>query len=103
MYLRKIPESIQNATSFDVIQVKNFKIFMERASLVMILCLRQWHIFQKWDLFQRSKGRGHEKFPGGKPVDLHLCLLHSHLVSAPQDQFLSDGHDICLLSDLLQY
>ena len=66
IYSRKLPESIQNAISFDIIQVKNFKTFMERPSLVVILCLRQWHIFQKWGIFQRSKGRGHEKFSRGQ-------------------------------------
>ena len=35
IYSRKLPESIQNAMSFDVIQVKNFKIFMERSLLVI--------------------------------------------------------------------
>ena len=43
IYSRKLPESIKNAISFDVIEVKNFKIFMERPSLVVILCFRQWH------------------------------------------------------------
>ena len=32
MYSRKLPESIKNAISFDVIQLKNFKIFLERLS-----------------------------------------------------------------------
>ena len=41
-------EEATNAISFDVIQFKNFKIFMEKPSLVMILCFRQWHVFQKW-------------------------------------------------------
>ena len=41
IYSRKLSESIKNAV-FDVVQVKNFKIFMERLSLVvMILCFRQ--------------------------------------------------------------
>ena len=65
MYSRKPPGSIQNATSFDVIIVKNFKIFVERPSLVVIICLRKWHIFQKWGVFQGSKGRGHEQFSRG--------------------------------------
>ena len=38
---KKLPESIKNAISFDVIQVTKFKIFMERLSLVVILCFRQ--------------------------------------------------------------
>ena len=33
--------------TFDVMQVENFKIFVERPSLVVILCFRRWHIFQK--------------------------------------------------------
>ena len=40
-YSRKLPESIKNAISFDVIQVKEFKIFIERLSLVVIFCFRQ--------------------------------------------------------------
>ena len=51
------------------IQVKNLKIFMERLSLVVILCFRQWHIFQKWGEIQRSKGRGHEQFFRGQAPD----------------------------------
>ena len=66
IYSRKLPESIQNAISFDVIQFKNFKLFMENPSLVVILCFRQWHVFQKWGVFQRYKGRGHEKFSRGQ-------------------------------------
>ena len=69
IYSRKLPESIKNAISLDVIQVKNLKIFMERLSLVVILCFRQWHIFQKWGEIQRSKGRGHEKFFRGQAPD----------------------------------
>ena len=85
MYWRKLTESIKNSISFDVIQVENFKIFRERLLLVVILCFRQWHIFQKWGVFQRSKGRGHEKFSrgGGKPPDPHFCSLRSHFLSAP--------------------
>ena len=32
IYSRKLPESITNAISFDVIQVKKFKVFMKRLS-----------------------------------------------------------------------
>ena len=41
IYSRKLSESIKNAISFDVIQVKEFKIFIERLSLVVIFCFRQ--------------------------------------------------------------
>ena len=41
MYSWKLPESIKNAISFDVIQVKKIKIFMGRLSFVVILCFRQ--------------------------------------------------------------
>ena len=41
IYSWKLPDSIKNAISVDVIQVKSFKIFMERLSLVVILCFRQ--------------------------------------------------------------
>ena len=47
IYSRKLPESIKNAISFDVIQVQDFTILMERLSLVVILCFGQWHIFKK--------------------------------------------------------
>ena len=63
IYWRKLPESIKNPMSFDVIQVEIFKIFREGLLLIVILCFRKWHIFQKWGVFQRSKGRCHEKFP----------------------------------------
>ena len=33
IYSRKLPESIKNMISFDVIQFKNFKAFLERLSL----------------------------------------------------------------------
>ena len=66
MCWRNLPESIKNAISFDVIQVENLKIFRERLLLVVILCFRQWHIFQKWGVFQQFKGRGHEKFSRGQ-------------------------------------
>ena len=39
--------------------------------------------FPKMGVFQRSKGRGHEKFTGGKPPNPHFFSLRSHLVSAP--------------------
>ena len=94
VHSRKLPESIQNAMSFDVIQVKNFKIFMERPSLVVVLCLCQWHIFQKLGISQQSRGCGHEKFPGGKPTDPHFRSLRSYLVSAPQYLFRSNGPDL---------
>ena len=67
IYSRKLPESIKNAIPFDVIQVKNFKIFRERLLLVVILCFRQWHIFQKWGVLQRPKGVVMKNFPRGNP------------------------------------
>ena len=56
IYSRKLPESIKNAISLDVMQVKNFKVFMEKLSFVVI-CFRQKDIFQRRGVFQRSKGR----------------------------------------------
>ena len=47
IYSRKLPESIQNATLLIIMQVENFKIFVQRPSLVEILFFCQWHIFQK--------------------------------------------------------
>ena len=32
----------------------------------MMLCFCQWQILQKWGVFQRSKGLGHEKFSRGQ-------------------------------------
>ena len=92
IYSRKLPESIQNAISFDIIQVKNFKTFMERPSLVVILCLRQWHIFQKWGVFQRSKGRGHEKFSRGQAPGPPLWLASlAPRLSPPNINFVPTG------------
>ena len=79
-YSRKLPESIQ---TFDVMQVENCKIFVERPSSIVILCFRQWHIFQKWGVFQRSKGHGYEKFSQGPAPRSTYCSLRSHLISAP--------------------
>ena len=95
IYSRKLPESIQNAISFDIIQVKNFKTFMERPSLVVILCLRQWHIFQKWGVFQRSKGRGHEKFSRGQAPGppFWLASLALRLSPPPNINFVPTGLD----------
>ena len=89
----KLPESIQNAISFDVIQVNNCNIFIARPSLVVILCLRQWQIFQKWGVFQRSKGRGHEKFSRGqapRPPSL-LASLATMFQPPPNLNFLPTG------------
>ena len=92
IYSRKLPESIQNAISFDIIQVKNFKTFMERPSLVVILCLRQWHIFQKWGVFQRSKGRGHEKFSRGQAPGPPFWLASlAPRLSPPNINFVPTG------------
>ena len=88
----KLPESIQNAISFDVIQVNNFNIFIERPSLVVILCLRQWQIFQKWGVFQRSKGRGHEKFSRGQaPGPPSFLASLATLFQPPNLNFLPTG------------
>ena len=93
IYWKKLPESIQNAISFDVIQVKNFKIFMERPSLVVILCLFQRHFFQKWGVFQRSKGRGHEKFSRGQAAGppFLLASLAPRFSPPPNINFVPTG------------
>ena len=88
IYSRKLPESIKNGISLDVIQEKNFKIVMEIPSLVVILCFHQWHIFQKWGVFQRSKGRDHEKFSRGQAPGRSFLLASLEL---PQYEFRSDG------------
>ena len=44
-----------------------------------------------------------KNFLGASPwTSIYACFIRT-LFQPPQDQFLSDGHDICLLSDLLQY
>ena len=44
---------------------------------------RIYHILQKWDVFQRSKGCGHGKFSLGQAPGPPFCSLRSLLVSAP--------------------
>ena len=83
IYSRKLPESIKNAIFFYVIQVKRFKIFVERLSLVVILDSVN-STFSKDGAFSNDlKGVVMKIFPGGKPPDPHLCSFHSLLVSAP--------------------
>ena len=97
IYSRKLPESIQNAISFDVIQFKHFKLFMEKPSLVIILCFRQWHVFQKWGVSQRSKGRGHEKFSRGQaPGPPFLLPSLAPRYSPPNINFVATGLHIIL-------
>ena len=70
----------QNAISFDVIEVKDFKIFRERLSLVVIFS----SVISKNGAFSSDlKGLVMKNFSGGKPPDPHLFSLRSHLVSAP--------------------
>ena len=83
----------QNAISFDIIQLKNFKIFLEGLPSDMILCVHQWQIFQKWGVFQWSKGRGHGKFSRGQaPRPRFLLALLVPCFSPPplQYEFCSD-------------
>ena len=79
----------QKCSIFDVIQVKNFKIFLERHSLVVILCFRQWHIFQKYVVFQRFKACSHGKFSRGQVPSTPHSSLCSHLASAPPPIWIS--------------
>ena len=70
----------QNAISFDVIEVKDFKIFRERLSLVVIFS----SVISKNGAFSSDlKGVVMKNFSGGKPPDPHFFSLRSHLVSAP--------------------
>ena len=87
IYSRKLPEYIQNAISLDVIQVKNFKILMEKPSLVVILCLCQWHIFQKWAFSSDLKGMVMKIFPG---PPFFLASLAPHF-SSPSTNFVLTG------------
>ena len=82
----------QKCSIFDVIQVKNFKIFLERHSLVVILCFRQWHIFQKYVVFQRFKACGHGKFSRGQfpSTPVFLTLLAPRF-SPPNMNFVPTG------------
>ena len=72
IYSRKLPKSIKNATSFDVMQLKHFKIFVER--------------------FPLSKDVVMKVFSGGKPPEPHFGSLRLHLFSTPSPyEFCSDG------------
>ena len=78
----------QNAISFDVIEVKDFKIFRERLSLVVIFS----SVISKNGAFSSDlKGVVMKNFSGGKHPDPHFSSLRSHLVSAPQYEIRSDG------------
>ena len=84
IYSRKLPESIKNAISLDAIQVKNFTIFMEKLSLVVIFCFRQKDIFRKRGVFKGSTGRVHDRSSRGQapgPPLLRASLMP--LFSAP--------------------
>ena len=103
--LREVTRIHQEATTFDVIQLKNDKHPCEIEVLLSkfsceethISCnhlLLSWQIFQKWGVFRRSKGHGHEKFSRlqapGSPFSLP-CL---QLVSIPPHYgFRSDVPD----------
>ena len=55
---------IENATSFEVIQVKNFKIFIERPSLVMILASVNGTLSKNGAFSNDLKGVIMKFFPG---------------------------------------
>ena len=83
--------------TFDVMKVESFKIFVERPSLVVILCFRQWHIFQKWGVFQRSKGRGHEKVSRGQaPGPPFFLSSLAPSLSPPNINFVPTGLKLSL-------
>ena len=91
MYSWKLPESIKNAMSYDVIQVKSFKTVMERLSLIVILA-SVVSTFSKNGAFSNDlMGVVMKNFPGGKPPDPRFYFLRSHLISVPQYEFYSDG------------
>ena len=92
---RKLPESIKNGISFDVIQLQNFNFFLEILPSVALLCFFQWQIVQKWGVFQRSRGRGHEKFSRGQAPGPPFFLAPPF--SSPNMNFAPTG----LRSDLL--
>ena len=60
--------------------------------LVMIL-FPQWHIFQKWVVFQQSKGRDHGKFSQGQapgpPFFVHFVCVS---FQPPQYEICSNSH-----------
>ena len=58
-----IEEIDPKCNTFDVMQVEISKFSWKDRGKTILLCFRQWHSFQKWGVFQRSKERGHEKFP----------------------------------------
>ena len=91
MYLWKLPESIENAMSFDVIQVKNFKISMETLITRDPLLPKVAH-FPKVRRFQRSKGRGLGKFSRGQYPGPQILLASLSLrCSPPNMNFVPTG------------
>ena len=78
----------ENAISFDFISQK-FEGFHRKTLIVMILCFRQWHIFHKLSVFQRSKGRGHENFSHGQPPDSRFArFARASFQPAPNRNFV---------------
>ena len=88
----RLPASIKTAISFDVIQLKSFKIFLERLPSVVIRCFFQCLIIQKWDVFQGSKGCVHGQFFRGQAAGppFFLTSLAPRFSPPPQYRFRSD-------------
>ena len=54
----------QNSISFDIIQVKNFKIFLELLPSVTIFCFFQWQISKNGAFSNNLKDVVMKSFPG---------------------------------------
>ena len=84
IYSRKLPESIENAISFDVIYKSkiskvSWKFYISRDSSLPSVPQSPAIGHFSNDL----KGVVMKNFPRGKPLDHGFCLLCLHLVSAP--------------------
>ena len=73
----------QNAISFNVIEIKDFKIFRERLSLVVIFAFVSGTFSKNGAFSSDLKGVVMRNFPGGMPPDPNFCSLPSRLISAP--------------------
>ena len=77
---RKLPESIKNAISFDVIQVKKFKNFRGKTLISRDFASVNSTFSKNGSFSNDLKGVVMKNFPGGKPPNPRFCSL---LVSAP--------------------
>ena len=100
IYWRKLPESIKNAIPFDVIQVKKFKIFMERLSLAVILDSVN-STFSKNGAFSNDlKGVVMKNFAGGSPRTPIFAHFACFSFQPPKMNFVPTGLDSMISKEL---